>query len=82
MIQGAFNMEIMIWIIQNQLKSQILNVRLVKPFTVNLYRIDNASCTCPAGLGEACSHISAVRYAVVMPWSQGFAGKSYIRCQQ
>ena len=43
---------------------------------VNLYRIDKASCTCPAGLGEACSHISAVRYAVVMPWSQGFAGKS------
>ena len=37
MIQGAFNMEIMIWIIQNQLKSQILNVRLVKPFTVNLF---------------------------------------------
>ena len=43
---------------------------------VNLYRIDNASCTCPAGLGEACCLISAVGYAVVMPWSQGFAGKS------
>ena len=49
---------------------------LIVPDEDNGYRIDNASCTCPAGLGEACSHISAVRYAVVMPWSQGFAGKS------
>lgn len=40
------------------------------------YKIENASCTCPAGLGRGCSHISAIGYAVVMAWNQGFAGKS------
>ena len=42
----------------------------------NGYKIANASCTCPAGLGRSCSHISAIAYAVVMAWNQGFAGKS------
>lgn len=39
-------------------------------------KIENASCTCQAGLGRGCSHISAIGYAVVMAWNQGFAGKS------
>ena len=49
---------------------------MIVPDGYNGYRIDNASCKCPAGLGKACSHISAIGYAVVMAWSQGFAGKS------
>lgn len=39
-------------------------------------KIENASCTCQAGLGRGCNHISAIGYAVVMAWNQGFAGKS------
>lgn len=40
------------------------------------YKIENASCTCPAGFVTACSHISFVGYVVVMTWTQGFAEKS------
>lgn len=32
-------------------------------------------CTCPAGAGRSCSHISAVLYAVIMAWEYGIAGE-------
>lgn len=33
--------------------------------------IVTGSCTCPAGLGRACSHISAVAYAISLAWMHG-----------
>lgn len=40
------------------------------------YIIENISCTCPAGIERAWSHISAIAYAVVMEWNKRFAGDS------
>ena len=31
-------------------------------------------CTCPAGTGRSCSHISALLYAVTLAWSSGVGG--------
>jgi len=36
--------------------------------------IITAHCTCPAGNGRSCSHISAVIYAVTLTWKHGVAG--------
>ncbi|XP_052241252.1 uncharacterized protein LOC127851492 isoform X1 [Dreissena polymorpha] len=33
-------------------------------------------CTCPAGTGRSCSHISAIIYAVALAWNHGLAGKT------
>ena len=33
-------------------------------------------CTCPAGKGRSCSHISAIAYAVSLAWSHGVAGET------
>ena len=33
-------------------------------------------CTCPAGEGRSCSHISAIAYAVSLAWSHGVVGES------
>ena len=38
--------------------------------------IVTASCTCPAGLGRACSHISAIAYAISLAWMHGYAGQA------
>lgn len=38
--------------------------------------IQTASCSCPAGLGRACSHVSAFAYAVSLAWLHGLAGHS------
>ena len=43
---------------------------LIVPDGYNSYKIDNASCTYPAGLRKACCLISAIGFAVVMTWSQ------------
>lgn len=31
-------------------------------------------CTCPAGTGRSCSHVSAVLYAITLAWSSGVGG--------
>lgn len=33
-------------------------------------------CTCPAGEGRSCSHISAIIYAVSLAWTHGIAGET------
>ncbi|KAH3864353.1 hypothetical protein DPMN_027370 [Dreissena polymorpha] len=33
-------------------------------------------CTCPAGTGKSCSHISAIIYAVALAWSHVLAGNT------
>lgn len=38
--------------------------------------IVTALCTCPAGLGKACSHISTVAYAISLALMHGIAGQT------
>ena len=33
-------------------------------------------CSCPAGNGQSCSHISAILYAIVLAWQHGLAGET------
>lgn len=33
-------------------------------------------CTCPAGEGRSCSHMSAIAFAVYMAWTHGIAGEA------
>lgn len=33
-------------------------------------------CSCPAGNGASCSHISAILYAIVLAWKHGLAGET------
>jgi len=38
--------------------------------------VETAYCSCPAGKGRSCSHISAIIYAVCLAWSSGLGGET------
>ncbi|XP_060583020.1 uncharacterized protein LOC132739331 isoform X2 [Ruditapes philippinarum] len=45
-------------------------------------KIETGLCSCPAGKGRSCSHISAVIYAITLAWASGVGGETCTDKQQ